>query len=74
MAVLPGVQRVEFFDQRGRAIAFDFGGVDRDDLPSGFAADGPAILVEATTSTPVPPGWRLEVMASGAIILTRSEG
>jgi N-methylhydantoinase A len=47
---------------------------DRDDLPSGFAADGPAILVEATTSTPVPPGWRLEVMASGAIILTRSEG
>lgn len=45
---------------------------DRTHLPPGFATDGPAIVVEATTSTPVPPGWRLEVLANGAITLTRS--
>ena len=47
---------------------------DRNELPAGFAADGPAIVVEPTTSTPVPPGWRLEVLDGGAIMLTRSEG
>ena len=43
----------------------------RDGLPKGFAADGPAIIVEATTSTPVPPGWRFEVVSNGAIKLSR---
>ncbi len=43
----------------------------RDGLPLGFSAEGPAIVVEATTSTPVPPGWRFEVVANGAIELTR---
>tara|TARA_B100001123_G_C14807875_1_gene827122 strand:+ start:108 stop:275 length:168 start_codon:yes stop_codon:yes gene_type:complete len=43
----------------------------RDGLPKGFAADGPAIIVEATTSTPVPPGWRFDVVSNGAIKLSR---
>jgi len=43
----------------------------RDGMAQGFAADGPAIIVETTTSTPVPPGWRFEVVANGAIMLMR---
>ena len=43
----------------------------RDGLPQGFAADGPAIIVETTTSTPVPPGWRFEVVGNGAIKLSK---
>ncbi len=45
---------------------------EREALPGGFAAEGPAIIVETTTSTPVPPGWRLQVLGGGAIMLTRS--
>ncbi len=40
-------------------------------LATGAAIDGPAIVVEATTSTPVPPGWRLEVLKNSAVKLTR---
>ena len=43
----------------------------REGLPQGFSAEGPAIVVETTTSTPVPPGWRFEVVANGAVKLTR---
>ncbi len=43
----------------------------RDGLPEGFAGSGPAIIVETTTSTPVPPGWRFEVVANGAVKLSR---
>jgi N-methylhydantoinase A len=42
-------------------------------LANGFAAEGPAILLEPTTSTPVPPGWRFQVVANGAIKLERSK-
>mgnify|MGYP004008064383 CR=1 FL=1 len=37
------------------------------------AIDGPVILVEATTSTPLPAGWRLTVLDNSAIKLTRSK-
>jgi N-methylhydantoinase A len=39
-------------------------------MAEGFSAAGPAIVVETTTSTPVPPGWRFEVVKNGAIKLT----
>lgn len=45
----------------------------RDELPQGFAGDGPAIIVETTTSTPVPPGWCFEVVGNGAIKLSRED-
>lgn len=45
----------------------------RDELPAGFAIHGPVVLVEATTSTPVPPGWRLTVLDNGAIKMTRQK-
>ncbi len=45
----------------------------REKLPAGFTANGPAVVVESTTSMPVPPGWRFEVRQGGAIIVERSE-
>lgn len=45
----------------------------RDGLPLGFIGDGPAIIVETTTSTPVPPGWRFEVVDGGAVKLSRED-
>ena len=46
----------------------------REGLPEGFKVAGPAIVVETTTSTPVPPGWSFEVVQNGAIKLTRNDG
>ncbi len=54
----------------GVAASYDI--YQRDELPPGFAIDGPVIVVEPTTSTPVPPGWRLRILDNGAITLTRS--
>ena len=45
---------------------------NRDDLPNGFAAAGPAVIVESTTSMPIPPGWHFKVRPGGAVIVTRS--
>ena len=45
----------------------------REDLPVGFVTSGPAIILESTTSMPIPINWRFEVLASGAIILERSD-
>jgi N-methylhydantoinase A len=33
----------------------------RDDLPPGSVVEGPAVIVEATATTVVPPGWTLRV-------------
>jgi N-methylhydantoinase A len=53
----------------GATASYDL--YQRDDLPVGFTIDGPVVLVEATTSTPVPPGWRLAVLDNGAVKMTR---
>ena len=45
----------------------------RDDLAAGDRIDGPAILVEATGTTVVEPGWRAEVNPLGHLLLSRSE-
>lgn len=42
----------------------------RDDLSAGFAVDGPAVVVEATATTVVPPDFRCTVEDGGALILT----
>lgn len=40
-------------------------------LPAGAALEGPAVVEMADSTVPVPPGWRLEALASGALRLTR---
>lgn len=42
----------------------------RDDLPAGFVVEGPAVVVESTATTVIPPGFRCAVDDSGALILT----
>src|SRR5918993_4635589 len=41
----------------------------RDDLPSGFAATGPLIVEEVSSTTVVHPGQRLEVGAAGVMTI-----
>jgi N-methylhydantoinase A len=41
----------------------------RDDLPPGSVVDGPAVIVEATATTVVPPGWTLSVDDFGTLAL-----
>ncbi len=45
---------------------------DRASLAPGFTLDGPAVIEEATATTLAPPGWRIEVLASGDLMLERS--
>ena len=42
--------------------------IDRERLPSGWRIEGPAIVEEAGGTTVVPPGWAIEVDASGALM------
>ena len=42
--------------------------VDRERLAAGWRAEGPAIVEEAGGTTVVPPGWTVEVGASGALM------
>lgn len=44
---------------------------DRATLAVGFAADGPAIILDPVSTTIVEPGWRVAVDAIGNLILTR---
>lgn len=43
----------------------------RDQLATGFAVKGPAIIVDAVSTTMVEPGWQVEVDAIGNLMLTR---
>jgi len=45
---------------------------DRATLPVSFVVAGPAIVVDASATTVVEPGWRAEVDGGGNLILTRS--
>ncbi|NLD67379.1 MAG: 5-oxoprolinase, partial [Limnobacter sp.] len=44
---------------------------ERDSLATGTAIDGPAIVVEATATTIVEPGWRATVSERGDLVLER---
>ena len=44
---------------------------DRDALAPGARIDGPAIIIEATGTNVVEPGWRTEFTSHGHLILTR---
>ena len=43
----------------------------RDALAAGSRVDGPALIVDAVSTTMVEPGWRAAVDAGGSLILTR---
>ena len=46
--------------------------LERAKLPRGYAVDGPAIIEEDTSTTVVPPGWRLCVTHCGDLLMERS--
>ena len=59
-----------------RPVWFDDGWIEtpfyrRADLPSGFTVEGPAILIEDTSTTVVAPGWRAEGGAEGEVVMHR---
>lgn len=47
--------------------------LDRGKLGAGAAFPGPAIVTQLDATTLVPPGWRAEVLDTGAILLRRDE-
>ncbi|MDX1433861.1 MAG: hydantoinase/oxoprolinase family protein [Gammaproteobacteria bacterium] len=46
---------------------------NRSTLAAGYRFQGPAIVEQADTTTVVHPGWAAQVLASGELVLTRSE-
>ena len=59
-----------------RAVSFAgaFGAVpiyDRERLPSGAWLAGPAVIEESGSTTVVPPGWALQVLGSGDLLMQR---
>ena len=65
----PSETRPAVFDRREQDTTF----VRRDDLVSGAAVSGPAVVVEETATTVVPPGASLEVDQYGALVMTVGE-
>lgn len=47
--------------------------VDRDDLAAGHTFQGPAIVVEATATTVVPPGFEVSVDSYGTLLIRNLE-
>jgi N-methylhydantoinase A len=45
---------------------------DREQLPVGAELRGPALLVEMSTTTWLPPNWRAQVLPAGHLLLTRA--
>ncbi len=44
---------------------------DREELRPGQKVDGPAIIIEATSTTVIEPGWQAEMTARGDLVLNR---
>lgn len=47
--------------------------LSREQLPAGFAADGPMIVEEQSATTVVPPGWRAHIDDKGNLLLRRTK-
>ena len=45
--------------------------VDRTALPAGETVDGPAVIIEATATTVVEPGWAARTIPTGDLVLER---
>ena len=63
-----GTQTMRLPDGARRAPVYD-----RSRLAAGEAFTGPAVVAQLDATTLVPPGWRAEVVASGALLLRWSE-
>ncbi|MEM7406423.1 MAG: hydantoinase/oxoprolinase family protein [Pseudomonadota bacterium] len=71
----PLAERPVYFERIDASSEQDTGWMDtpifaRDTMPVGFEFDGPAIVEEAGGTTIVPPGWRVGVTESGAMVCT----
>jgi 5-oxoprolinase (ATP-hydrolysing) len=44
---------------------------DRADLPEGWSAEGPALIVDAVSTTAIEPGWGVSVDGQGNLLLGR---
>jgi 5-oxoprolinase (ATP-hydrolysing) len=44
----------------------------RDELAAGQSVDGPALILEALSTTVVEPGWRAALAGDGSLVLTRA--
>lgn len=42
-------------------------------LPDDFTGEGPALIIEESTTTAAPPGWRISLGAAGVLRLTREK-
>jgi N-methylhydantoinase A len=62
--------RSVYFPQAGGYVACPI--YDRERLGAGATISGPAIVEEWTSTTVVPPGWKLSVDGFGNLILTNS--
>jgi len=71
--------RVEPLSERAYASLYAHGGwrdapvYDRADLLPGDTLDGPAIVIEPTSTTVVEPGWRAELTNRNHLVLTRAQ-
>ena len=45
--------------------------VDRETLPAGSAVDGPAVVIEANSTTILEPGWQAVVRDTGDLLVSR---
>ncbi len=59
-------------EERARAVARPEAWHERDRLAPGDVIMGPSLVIDATATTVVEPGWRAEVDALGNLILTRA--
>jgi N-methylhydantoinase A len=57
---------------RGREGA-DAAVYDRNRMPAGFSASGPAVIESLESTILVPPDWRARVTEDGFVVLTRRE-
>jgi N-methylhydantoinase A len=65
--IKPAATKLLFDVEQGAALAASV--YPRGDLPPGAAISGPALIVEAETTTVVPSGWRAWVNGLGYIVL-----
>jgi 5-oxoprolinase (ATP-hydrolysing) len=64
-AIQPRAFAPAWFDGREYTVAV----LRRDELRPGHAFEGPAIVLEPTSTTVVDPGWRAEVMSGGELFV-----
>jgi N-methylhydantoinase A/oxoprolinase/acetone carboxylase beta subunit len=55
------------------ADAFETAIHDRSRIAPGEVLQGPAVIEQSDSTTLIPPGWRSQALAHGALILTRGE-